>query len=231
MPIRMNAALRRRLAASALGGLIAFAAIPAAMAQWLPPWGAVAAAGDIAQRLEAQGYQLIAPLQRRAGVYLADVRAGAAGFQRLVIDGRSGEILERFMTLPHGPGPEYAVRFNEFGEPPPGFAVQPPRPRIPGRPERRPGGEIRLWRTDESAHSERNQPVRVAGAGLGEAQAAARADRTQEPVADGYAASAAARSARGGEARRVSAARAQAEDRFCSWRDPERFDLDRANGA
>jgi hypothetical protein len=128
MMIWMNAAVRRRLAGSALGGLVVFAAIPVAMAQWLPPWRAVASPGDIAQRLEAHGYQLIAPLQRRLGVFLADVRAGSVGIQRLVIDDRSGEILERFMSSPRGPDPEFAVRFDEFGEPPPG-AVQP----LPGR--------------------------------------------------------------------------------------------------
>ncbi len=69
MAIWMDAALRRRLAGSMLGGLIAFAAVPAAMAQWLPPWRAVASSGDIAQRLEAQGSVLVAPLQRRPGVF------------------------------------------------------------------------------------------------------------------------------------------------------------------
>jgi hypothetical protein len=119
MTLRMNAALRRRLASSALGGLIAFAVVPAAMAQWLPPWRAIASTGDIAERLEAQGYVLIAPLQRRPGVYLADVRADPGGFQRLVIDDRSGEILERFISPPRSFGPAYAVRYDEFSGPPP----------------------------------------------------------------------------------------------------------------
>jgi hypothetical protein len=126
MTIRMNAALRRRMAGSALGGLIAFAAVPAAMAQWLPPWRTVASTGAIAQRLEAQGYLLVAPLQPRPGVYLADVRAGPAGFLRLVIDDRSGEILERFIAPPRHFGPEYAVRYNEFTGPPPVGVVRPP---------------------------------------------------------------------------------------------------------
>jgi hypothetical protein len=126
MTIRTNAALRRRLASAALGGLIAFAAVPAAMAQWLPPWRAVAPAGAIAERLQEQGYVLVAPLQRRPGVYLADVRVGPGGFQRLVIDDRSGEILERFISPPRNFGPEYAVRYNEFAAPPPAGVVQPP---------------------------------------------------------------------------------------------------------
>jgi hypothetical protein len=126
MTKRMKAALRRRLVGSALGGLIAFAAVPAAMAQWLPPWRAVASSGDIAHRLEAQGYVLIAPLQRRPGVYLADVRAGPAGYQRLVIDDRNGEILERFISPPRSFSPEFAARYGEFVQPPPPGVVQPP---------------------------------------------------------------------------------------------------------
>jgi hypothetical protein len=128
MTTKINAAVRRRLAGSALGGLIAFAGVPAAMAQWLPPWPSVASYGDIAQRLEAQGYVLIAPLQRRPGVYLADVRAGPAGYQRLVIDDRNGEILERFMAPPRNYRPEFAARYDQFGQPPPPGAVQPPPP-------------------------------------------------------------------------------------------------------
>ena len=135
MTIRMNAAMRRRLAGSALGGLIAFAAVPPATAQWLPPWGAAASSGDIAQRLGAQGYLLIAPLQRRPGVYLADVRAGPAGYQRLVIDDRSGEILERFSAPPRSFGPRFAVRYEEFGgRPPPGFVQLPPGRGFPDSP-------------------------------------------------------------------------------------------------
>jgi hypothetical protein len=126
MTIRMDKALRRRLAGSALGLLIAFAAVPGAMAQWLPPWRIVMPAGAIAGRLEAQGYILIAPLQRRPGVYLADVRAGATGYQRLVIDDRSGEILERFISPPRGVRPEFVGRYDGFNPSPPPGVVHPP---------------------------------------------------------------------------------------------------------
>ena len=132
MPTRINAALRKRLVGSALGGLIAFAAVPVAMAQWLPPWRAVVSAGDIAHQLEAQGYMLIAPLQRRPGVYLADVRAGPAGYQRLVIDARNGEIIERFISPPRSFSPEFAARDGEFDQPPPGV-VHPPGYGFDGR--------------------------------------------------------------------------------------------------
>jgi hypothetical protein len=80
MTIRMNGALTRYLAGSALGGLMVFAFVPAAAAQWLaPPWQA-AFPGEIARSLEAQGYMLTAPLMRRPGIYLADASPGPAGY-------------------------------------------------------------------------------------------------------------------------------------------------------
>ena len=115
----MNGALCRCLAGSALGGLIAFAFAPAATAQWLqPPWRA-AWPGEIERSLEAQGYVLTAPLIRRPGVYLADVSAGPAGYQRLVIDARSGQILERFTAAGRARGPALASRVDVFGGLPP----------------------------------------------------------------------------------------------------------------
>jgi hypothetical protein len=102
-----------------LGGLIAFTAVPPAMSQWLPPW--VATRGDIRQSLEAQGYVLIAPLHRRPFVYLADVSAGPAGYQRLVIDARSGAIVQRFISPARRWGPQLAERGGDFFQPPPGF--------------------------------------------------------------------------------------------------------------
>jgi hypothetical protein len=128
MRVRMNGtALCRCLAASALGGLIAFAFVPSATAQWLqPPWGA-AWPGEIERSLEAQGYRLTAPLIQRPGVYLADVSAGRAGYQRLVIDARSGLILERFTAPGRAWGPALASRDEAFGGlPPPGLGGPPP---------------------------------------------------------------------------------------------------------
>jgi hypothetical protein len=123
----MNGALCRRLAGSALGGLIAFAFVPSLTAQWLqPPWRA-AWPGEIERSLEAQGYVLTAPLIRRPGVYLADVSAGRAGHERLVIDARSGLILERFTAAGRAWGPTLASRGEEFGGlPPPGLGGPPP---------------------------------------------------------------------------------------------------------
>jgi hypothetical protein len=118
--IRMNGAMRLRLAGSALGGLIALAFVPAATAQWLPPAWRTASPGAIERSLEAQGYGLIAPLVRRPGVYLADVNAGPAGYQRLVVDARSGQILERFVAPGRRWGPMLDARNEEFGEPQPG---------------------------------------------------------------------------------------------------------------
>ena len=117
MTIRLNGALSRCLAGSALGGLIAFSFVPAAMAQWLPPpWGA-AFPGEIARSLEARGYVLTAPLLRRPGIYIADVSAGPAGYRRLIIDARSGQILESFPASGRMWGPVLAARDEEFGEP------------------------------------------------------------------------------------------------------------------
>lgn len=126
MTIGWNGALSRRLA---LGGLIALTFLPAAAtAQWLaPPWRA-AFPGEIAQSLEARGYVLTAPLLRRPGIYIADVEDGPAGSQRLIIDSRSGRILESFPASVRMWGPVLASRGEEFGErgapgmggPPPG---------------------------------------------------------------------------------------------------------------
>ena len=138
MMIKMNGALGRCLGGSALGALIAIAFIPPATAQWMSPWGAPFP-GDIEQSLEAQGYVLTAPLMRRPGVYLADVSAGPAGYQRLIIDARSGQVLERFPASGRGWGPALAARDEEFGEPQPGGVGPPlnhgfPGPAIPVAP-------------------------------------------------------------------------------------------------
>ncbi len=116
MMIKMNGALGRCLGGSALGAFIAISFIPPATAQWMSPWGAPFP-GDIERSLEAQGYVLTAPLMRRPGVYLADVSAGPAGYQRLIIDARSGQVLERFPVSGRGWGPALAARDEEFGEP------------------------------------------------------------------------------------------------------------------
>jgi hypothetical protein len=69
---------------------------------------------------------LTAPLVRRPGIYLADVSAGPAGYQRLVIDDRSGQILERFGTPGRIWGPVLAARGGQFDEPPPPGIARPP---------------------------------------------------------------------------------------------------------
>jgi len=126
MTIRLNGALSRGLAGSALGGLIAFSFVPAATAQWLPPPWRVAFPGDIERSLEARGYVLTAPLLRRPGIFIADVSAGPAGYKRLIIDARSGQILESFPASGRMWGPAVAARDDEFGEPaPPGVGGPP----------------------------------------------------------------------------------------------------------
>lgn len=141
MTDRMNGALRLCLTGSALGGLIAFAFVPTATAQWLTPWQA-ASPGEIERNLEAQGYGLIAPLMRRPGIYLADVSAGPAGYQRLVIDARSGQILERFIAPGRMWGPTLAARDEEFGDRSrPGGVGPPLSPGFSGRPAAAPAAK------------------------------------------------------------------------------------------
>jgi hypothetical protein len=130
MATRMNGSLRLCLAGAAI---VAFAPVPAARAQWLPPWGG-ASPGEIVRSLEAQGYGLIAPLVRRPGIYLADVSAGAAGYQRLVVDAISGQILERFVAPGRMWGPTLAARNEEFGEPQPSGVGPPLNPGFSGPP-------------------------------------------------------------------------------------------------
>jgi len=113
--LKLNRALGRCFEGAAVGAFIAIAFIPPATAQWAPPWGALFP-GDIERSLEAQGYVLTAPLMRRPGIYLADVSAGPAGHQRLIIDARSGQVLERFPAPGRKWGPTLAARDEEFGD-------------------------------------------------------------------------------------------------------------------
>jgi hypothetical protein len=117
----MNGTVRRSLARSALCALIILTVVPAATAQWLPPFAAVSPR-EVEQMLQAQGYLLIAPLHRRPRIYLADVSAGPRGYQRLVIDAWSGDILQRFVAPARRWGPQLAERGGEFALPrAPGF--------------------------------------------------------------------------------------------------------------
>ena len=126
MRVRLIRALRFScLAGLTLGGILAFA-LPAT-AQWqAPPWRFAPPPGEIEWNLNAQGYVLTAPLMRRPGIYLADVSAGPAGYQRLIIDARSGRILERFPAPGRIWGPALASRGDEFGGAPPSGMGGPP---------------------------------------------------------------------------------------------------------
>ena len=160
MAIKLNRELGRCLAGSALGALIAVAFVPTAMAQWMPPLGA-AFPGEIERGLEAQGYVLTAPLMRRPGVYLADVSAGPAGHQRLIIDARSGQILERFAIPGRNWGPRLAAREGGFGEPEDGVGPA-PAPGFAGPPATS-RGEIGLRRFSEHPYSRGRRPLRRRG--------------------------------------------------------------------
>jgi hypothetical protein len=131
----MNRSLRFCLAGWAIAGPMVFANVPTATAQWLPPWQ-VASPGEIERNLEAQGYGLMAPLMRRPGVYLADVNAGPAGYQRLVVDAGSGQILQRFVVPGRAWGPAPADRDQGFGESPLGVGARPTSPDFSEPPTR-----------------------------------------------------------------------------------------------
>jgi hypothetical protein len=111
------------------------------LAQWFPPIGA-ASTHEIAERLRAEGFVLIGPLRRNDTVYLADVNAGPAGRERLVIDAWSGEILQRFVersgSSRPGAADGYAIERGEFDSPPP-LAPPPAREFFNG-----PGGDANL---------------------------------------------------------------------------------------
>ena len=179
MTIRLNGALRRCLAGSALGGLIAFSFVPAATAQWLPPrWGA-AFPGDIERSLEARGYVLTAPLLRRPGIYIADVSAGPVGYRRLIVDARSGQILESFPASGRMWGPVLAARGDEFGEPAyPGVGGPPPNGEFSGSPGGSPPAKSAYGGSGKRAYSSGYQPVRAGGSAAEyEAQIKGRFDR------------------------------------------------------
>jgi hypothetical protein len=116
-------AFGRKPLATALiaGGLIAFSA-PAAHAQLfnfffhsdgLDP-------GDVQSMLEDRGLQLVAPLHRNGGVYVADVEGPRGARFRLIVDAESGRVMQRFrLNAPRyygeyaGPRPPAEVNESE----------------------------------------------------------------------------------------------------------------------
>jgi hypothetical protein len=88
---------RGRAIAAARAGCLAAALValaPAARAQALFDFTDVPP-GRIARGLESSGYDLRGPLMRRGDVYVADV-AGQGVRYRLVLDARTGQLLERY---------------------------------------------------------------------------------------------------------------------------------------
>jgi hypothetical protein len=169
MTIKLNGALGRCLAGSVLGALMAVAFVPTAAAQWMAPWGAPFPA-EIERGLEAQGYVLTAPLMRRPGVYLADVSAGPAGHQRLIIDARSGQILEHFTAPGRNWGPALAARDEEFGEPQLGGVGSPLGPVFAGPPAAAPTA-----RSDYGGPANVHIPAAVSPYGVGETRTGTKA--------------------------------------------------------
>ena len=155
--------LRRCLAGSTLVALFAFA--PAASAQWLPPPWRAAFPGDIERSLEARGYVLTAPLLRRPGIYIADVSAGPAGYQRLIVDARSGQILESFPASGRMWGSALAARGDGFGEPqPPGVGGPPLNGEFSGTP-----GSVRVTQQSSGAAAGIHIPAAISPYGPGAA--------------------------------------------------------------
>jgi hypothetical protein len=148
---------------------MAVAFVPAAMAQWMPPWGAVFP-GEIERSLEAQGYVLTAPLMRRPGVYLADVSAGPAGHQRLIIDARSGQVLERFPAPGRKWGPAIAARDEAFGAPEDGGVGRSLGPGFAGPP-----AAAATARSAYGGPANVHIPAAVSPYGLGETRAGTKA--------------------------------------------------------
>ncbi len=114
---------------------LAFAGLASspAQAQWMGD-GWEIPQGRIERRIQASGYDLLRPVQRRHDVYLADVERPEGGLERLVIDTRSGELLQRFRVRPVAPvyRPTYSTLSSWFADP---FDQAAPRP--PGRIEGR----------------------------------------------------------------------------------------------
>lgn len=85
----------RRMGWAALA--VALLAVPAtANAQGLFFMFGTPSPDDIARRLQASGYVVTGPLVLRGDVYLADVVVRGEGPERLIIEPRSGRILQRF---------------------------------------------------------------------------------------------------------------------------------------
>ena len=176
MTIKLNRALGRCLKGPALGALIAVAFVSTATAQWMPPWGPVFP-GEIERNLEAQGYVLTAPLMRRPGVYLADVSAGPAGHQRLIIDARSGQILEHFITAARNWGPALVARDGEFGEPQFGGVGPPLGPGFAG-----PSAAAATARSAYGGPANVHIPAAVSPYGVGETRAGTKAKLKSAPT-------------------------------------------------
>ena len=172
MTIKLSGAPGRYLAGSALGAFMAVAFVPTAMAQWMAPWGAPFP-GEIERGLEGQGYVLTAPLMRRPGVYLADVSASPVGHQRLIIDARSGQILEHFTTPGRNWRPGLVARDEVFGEPQP-VGVGPPL----GRGFAGPPAAGSAYGGPTNVHI----PASVSPYGVGETRAGTRAKLKSAPT-------------------------------------------------
>ena len=97
-------------------------------------------------------------------------RAGPAGYQRLVIDARNGQILVRFVARGRMWGPMLAARDEGFGEPPPGVAGPPLSGEFPNAP-----GPAPAAKSAHGAPANIHIPAAISPYDGGEAPASAKA--------------------------------------------------------
>ena len=160
---RLKLGSRANAAALAAALLVALSSAPA-RAQfsgywgWRSPQAAPVPSEMIYGRLLARGFDVIGPLRRNGGVFLADVQDRSGRRERLVMDAYSGAVLQTFAYAPprlapaepnareYAPGPSYA-RYPRDSLPPnyippgmipePGAEPLPPRESKAKRPARK----------------------------------------------------------------------------------------------
>ena len=91
---------------------------------------------QIEHALAASGFRLLSQLTRNGGIYLVDVLAPRGDTERLIIDARSGRIIERFYTraveLAYAPSPGWFGGAFRDAPAPPAPILAPPQPGAAG---------------------------------------------------------------------------------------------------
>lgn len=120
MTIRSNfLAARAQIATLALAASLLSLGTTSVRAQWLFNWDQGLSPMQVERMVSASGYRLTGPVARNGSVYLANVLGRENDSERLVIDARSGRLLERFRAARR---PQYAMAGASAGDwssPPP----------------------------------------------------------------------------------------------------------------